>query len=237
MAMFPSILGVMQCQCWLCTNPLLLPMDDTGDSTLAQRNGKANARCEWAFSVWASSFGYNTTLDDVHFGISAIPWDISGAQSQRWYRSSVWAGSGTGGSTSDSFFTKINSFSISENPFFALVHQISQAGLEWISLSEREKVRRDKLWSRQKLNANPRSSSLSPAHRPPATSVRNNTVERPVVFLDKNALHLFFARRFEKMFPFLGFLLYRIVRFLPWVFGRSRVMLFFSAELSLSFHK
>ena len=30
-----SILGVMQHQCWVCTNPLFLPMDDIGDSTLA----------------------------------------------------------------------------------------------------------------------------------------------------------------------------------------------------------
>ncbi len=37
MAMFPSILGVMQCQRWVCTNPLLLPMDDTGNITLDQR--------------------------------------------------------------------------------------------------------------------------------------------------------------------------------------------------------
>ena len=37
MAMFPSILGIMQCQCWVCTNPLLLPMDDTGNIALDQR--------------------------------------------------------------------------------------------------------------------------------------------------------------------------------------------------------
>ncbi len=42
--MFPS---VMQCQRWVCTNPLLLPMDDTSDITLDQRY--ADVWCEWAF--------------------------------------------------------------------------------------------------------------------------------------------------------------------------------------------
>ena len=51
MAMFPSILGVMQCQCWVCTNPLLLPMDDTGDITLDQRYADADVWCEWAFTL------------------------------------------------------------------------------------------------------------------------------------------------------------------------------------------
>ena len=41
MAMFPTILGVMQHQCWVCKNPLLLPMDDIGDSTLGLCNGNA----------------------------------------------------------------------------------------------------------------------------------------------------------------------------------------------------
>ena len=47
MAMFPSILGVMQHQCWVCTNPLLLPMDNIGDSTLGLHNGNTDAWCEW----------------------------------------------------------------------------------------------------------------------------------------------------------------------------------------------
>ncbi len=41
MAMFPSILGIMQHQCWVCTNPLLLPMDDIGNSTLGLCNGNS----------------------------------------------------------------------------------------------------------------------------------------------------------------------------------------------------
>ncbi len=49
MAMFTSILGVMQCQRWVCTNPLLLPMDDTGHITLDQRYTDADVWCEWAF--------------------------------------------------------------------------------------------------------------------------------------------------------------------------------------------
>ena len=50
--MFPSILGVMQCQRWVCTNPLLLPMDNIGNSTLDKRYPDADARCEGAFSQW-----------------------------------------------------------------------------------------------------------------------------------------------------------------------------------------
>ena len=41
MAMFPSILGVMQHQCWVYTNPLLLPMDNIGDNTLGPCNGNS----------------------------------------------------------------------------------------------------------------------------------------------------------------------------------------------------
>ena len=50
MAMFPSILGAMHHQCWVCTNPLLLPMDDIGNSMLGLCNSNADARCEWALS-------------------------------------------------------------------------------------------------------------------------------------------------------------------------------------------
>ncbi len=45
MAMFPSILGVLQSQRWVCTNPLLLPMDDTGDITLDQRYADTDVWC------------------------------------------------------------------------------------------------------------------------------------------------------------------------------------------------
>ena len=54
MAMFPSILGVMQCQRWVCTNPLLLPMDNTSDITLDQRYADADARCEGALKAQTS---------------------------------------------------------------------------------------------------------------------------------------------------------------------------------------
>ena len=69
MAMFPSILGIIQHQCWVCTNPLLLPMDNTSDSTLAQRNGNASARCEWTYNqrwmpLWKDILGPFTKTKD-----------------------------------------------------------------------------------------------------------------------------------------------------------------------------
>ncbi len=37
--MFPSSLGAMQCQRRVCTCSLQIPVDDTSESTLAQRKG------------------------------------------------------------------------------------------------------------------------------------------------------------------------------------------------------